>query len=102
MACTMMRNALTIIAALVCDVQGKDETMAGVTKVSFSELREEGFGELLETGKADLQLDQNEKFLRILNVILGRNVKVSAGSRERYSMAKANPTFAQYASLWVL
>ncbi|KAH8732463.1 hypothetical protein GQ44DRAFT_721741 [Phaeosphaeriaceae sp. PMI808] len=109
---TMMRNALTTIAALVCDVQGKDETMAGVTKVSFSELRhfhgyedtlvddrENGFNELLETGKVDLRLDQNEKFLRILNVILGRNVKVTAGSREGYSIAKANPTFTQYAPL---
>ncbi|OSS43813.1 hypothetical protein B5807_11600 [Epicoccum nigrum] len=95
---TLMMNALPTVAALTCKVEsdrdGQEHTMA--SSVSFAELkhfhgymdtlvddRTAGF-QALKDAKLIEEIDEQTKFIRILNIVMGKSIVVDESVRDTY------------------
>jgi hypothetical protein len=111
---TLMVNALSTVAALTCEVQTDGNESGTSSRVNFDELshfhgykdtliddRSEGFAEVERTcpDNIDRHLDLNDKFVRILSVLLGTSIMVDSASAGTYSITTTENLFKSYAPL---
>jgi hypothetical protein len=111
---TLMVNALSTVAALTCDIQADGGEYGTSSRVSFNELehfhgykdtlideRSEGFAAVERDAPEaiDRNLDVNDKFVRILSVLLGKSVMVTNVNAGQYQINSTENLFKKYRPL---
>jgi hypothetical protein len=108
---------LSTVAALTCEVQTDRNKSRTSSRVNFDELsyfhrykdtliddRSKGFAEVKRTcpNNIDCHLDLNDKFMRILSVLLSTSIMIDSASAGTYSITTTENLFKSYALLETL
>jgi hypothetical protein len=111
---TLIVNTLSTVAALTCEVQTNGNESGTSSRVNFDELsyfygykdtliddRSKGFTKVKRTypDNIDRYLDLNDKFVRILSVLLSTSIIVDSTSAGTYSIMTTENLFKSYALL---
>ena len=112
---SIIKNALFIITALTYTIHAKGNRFNTVLQVSFLELKyihsykdtlvnnqHPRYTQLVVSSKVNINLDTNKKFLRILNVILGKTIQVTTDTTTSYKVTKVALIFQNYCPLLVV
>jgi hypothetical protein len=107
-------NALSTVAALICEVQTNKNKSRTSSRVNFDKLsyfhrykdtlidnRSKDFAEVkrIYPNNIDRYLDLNDKFVRILSVLLSTSIIVNSASAGTYSIIITKNLFKSYALL---